>query len=69
MPEPNGVNLLGEIDAVQPGVPVIMLTAMTFNEAATQPPGAGTVAYLLKPVDPARIIACAEEVLKKKPVD
>ncbi len=69
VPEPNGVNLLQEINSIQPGVPVIVLTIATYNEAAAQPAGAGPVAYLLKPVDPARIVDCAEEVLKKKPVE
>lgn len=68
-PDLNEVYLLGEINAIQPGVPVIMLTATAYNETVAQPDGAGTVAYLLKPIDPARIVACAEEVLKKKPVD
>ncbi len=66
--EPNGVNLLRELNKIRPGIPVIMLTTTAYDEAAAQSNGVEAVAYLLKPIDPARIVACAEEVLKKKPM-
>lgn len=65
MKELNGINLLPEIRRRHPGIPVILLTAgapydpVDYNDKTTP------VGYLLKPIDPARIISYTDETLCK----
>jgi DNA-binding NtrC family response regulator len=65
MPSRSGINLLYELKWRHPAVPVIILTASASNETRAMPYQPGTVGYLLKPIDPAKIVAYAEEVLIK----
>lgn len=65
MSELNGVNLLPEIRRRRPDTPVIMLTAgapFDPNEHASNTTPFG---YLLKPIDPERIVACTDDMLRK----
>ena len=65
MPNQNGFSLLHELECIHPTIPVIILTAYVSSETAAQPYHPGAVGYLLKPIDPAKIVAYAEEVLIK----
>ena len=65
MPNRNGLNLLYELKCRHPAISVIILTALASSETITQPYLPGAVGYLLKPIDPAKIVAYAEEVLIK----
>ncbi len=68
-PDQGSSNLVRELNRIQPGIPVILLTPMGFEESPALNNGIGAVAYLFKPFDPARIVAFADEVLKKRPKD
>jgi DNA-binding NtrC family response regulator len=65
MPNRSGINLLHELKCRHPAIPVIILTASASSETTAKPYQPGTVGYLLKPIDPAKIVAYAEEVLTK----
>jgi DNA-binding NtrC family response regulator len=65
MPGIGGIELLAEIRLIDPGVPVIILTACANLDIAYQTLGKGTSAYLVKPIDPALIISRANEVIKE----
>jgi DNA-binding NtrC family response regulator len=63
--ELNGRKLLPEIKRRFPGIPVIMLTALTSNEGHKDLDGLDPTGYLLKPIDPARIVTSINEMLNK----
>jgi DNA-binding NtrC family response regulator len=65
MTELNGIELLPEIKHRHPGIPVIMLTAMASIETPEPSDELSAAGYLFKPIDPARIVACADEVINK----
>jgi DNA-binding NtrC family response regulator len=64
--ELNGMKLLPEIKRRFPGIPVIMLTALASNESHGDLEEFDPTGYLLKPIDPARIVTSINEMLKKR---
>jgi DNA-binding NtrC family response regulator len=63
MTELNRVELLPEIKQRYPDIPVIMLTSLALSEALEHTDGLAIAEYLVKPLDPARIVAFADEVI------
>ncbi len=63
MTELDRIELLPEIKRSHPGIPVIMLTSMALSEAPEPTDGLAAAGYLLKPIDPARIVAFANDVI------
>jgi DNA-binding response OmpR family regulator len=70
MPEMDGMTLLPKIKALYPEMPVLILTAHATLETAMLAVRQGASDYLLKPIDPGKILARVEEVLstQKQPV-
>jgi DNA-binding response OmpR family regulator len=66
MPETNGMDLLPEIRRMYPEMPVVILTAHATLESAIEAVRQGASDYLLKPIDPQKIISRAEEVIRKE---
>ncbi len=65
--DPSGMELVREINNLQPGLPIVLLTAAGFDESAARANGIKILAHLLKPVEPALIVSCVEEALNKNP--
>ena len=65
MTELNRIELLPEIKHRHPGTPVVLLTSLGLNEVPEAADELAADGYLLKPIDPARIVACANEVIQK----
>jgi DNA-binding NtrC family response regulator len=70
MPEMDGIELLSQLRAVDPEVPVVMVTAFGTIEDAVEAMKRGAADYLLKPFSPdyleevvARLLGCSEEVI------
>jgi DNA-binding response OmpR family regulator len=66
MPETNGLELLTEIRKLYPEMPVVILTAHATLESAIEAVRHGASDYLLKPIDPQKIITRAQEVLQRE---
>ena len=60
MPGIDGLEVLGQIRALHPSVPVVMVTAASARENVTLAIRAGAQDYLLKPFDAAQIKHVAE---------
>jgi DNA-binding NtrC family response regulator len=66
LPDIQGTDLLSNLRAVYPDLPVMILTgnpALSFADGAER---FGTCGYFLKPVDPAVLLDCVKEVLSEK---
>jgi DNA-binding response OmpR family regulator len=63
MPEVDGLTLLREIRRLYPHMPVLILTAHATLDSAMEAVRLGARDYLLKPIDPERILARAKEIL------
>ncbi len=63
LPDRSGMSILPEIRQRYPDLPVLILTAHATLETAIEAVRAGARDYLLKPIDPERILARAREVL------
>lgn len=63
MPDINGMDLLPEIRRMYPDLPVLILTAHATMETAIEAVRKGARDYLLKPVDPERIIDRIQHIL------
>ncbi len=66
MPGMDGMQLLPEIQLINPHLPVIILTANANLETAIQTMRRGARGYLMKPFDPEQILARADEVLREE---
>ena len=66
MPGMDGVTLLGEIRKYYPDMPVLILTANATLESAMEAVRKGARDYLIKPVDPPRIIARVKDILTEQ---
>ena len=66
MPDGNGMELLGEFRKLYPEMPVVILTAHATLESAIEAVRNGARDYLLKPIDPQKIINRAEDVIRKE---
>ena len=51
MPEISGVEALDKIKALNPGIPIVMMTAYSSNETAAKALEKGAYGYLTKPFD------------------
>ncbi|MCI0521235.1 MAG: response regulator transcription factor [Chloroflexi bacterium] len=63
MPEMDGMTLLPEIRKQYPNMPVLILTANATLETAIGAVRKGARDYLIKPVDPAKILARVQEII------
>ena len=63
MPDFNGLDLLPQLRALDPDLPVLILTAYATLESAMEAVRGGARDYLLKPVDPTNILARVAEIL------
>jgi two-component system phosphate regulon response regulator OmpR len=66
MPGMDGVTLLGEIRKYYPDMPVLILTANATLESAIEAVRQGARDYLIKPVDPPRILARVKDILSEQ---
>lgn len=66
MPEISGIDLLGEVHKHYPHMPVLILTAHAALESAIQAVRLGARDYLIKPVEPALILARVAEILAER---
>ncbi len=64
MPLLSGQELLQELVARQPDIPVIVMTGTNDLDTAVQCMRMGAVDYLLKPVDPARLVSAVNRALE-----
>lgn len=64
MPHLSGTDLLPNIVSEYPHIPVIVMTASDDVETAVECLKGGAFDYLLKPVEPGRLVAAAEKALK-----
>jgi DNA-binding NtrC family response regulator len=68
MPEMSGMEVLAKARGLQPGVPVVFLTAYGTIPDAVNAVKAGAVDYLAKPFDGKELVKKIEEVLVRQPV-
>jgi DNA-binding response OmpR family regulator len=66
LPDQSGIQLLPQIKALYPDMPVIILTAHATLETAIGAVRAGARDYLLKPIDPEDILARTKKVLDEQ---
>jgi len=66
MPEISGLDLLPEIRRQLPDVPVLILTAHATLDSAIEAVRRGARDYLLKPIDPEKILARVTQVLAEQ---
>jgi len=58
MPFVTGWEVLAEVHAREPGVPVLLVTAQTSSEARAQAAAMGAADYITKPIDLDALLAC-----------
>ena len=63
MPDANGVEILKQIKAESPDIQVIMVTGVNEVETAIECLKSGAFDYLVKPVEPKRLLACIANAL------
>lgn len=68
LPDLGGLSLLAKIRNLQPGLPVVILTAHPSPESMAEARQIGARDYLVKPLDPAHILECVEAILGRPPV-
>jgi DNA-binding response OmpR family regulator len=66
MPDVNGLELLPQIRALYPEMPVLILTAHASLETAIDAVRKGARDYMIKPVDPTMIVHRVEEILNEQ---
>ena len=66
MPEMDGLQVLEESKSIRPHTEFIMVTALDQTESAVQAMHRGAYDYLVKPVDPERIILSVEKALERR---
>ncbi len=65
LPDVTGIELLPQIRQIDPGLPVVILTAHATVDAAVQAVREGARDFLLKPIDPNDILMRVEKILKE----
>ena len=65
LPDVTGIDLLPQIHQIDPGLPVVILTAHATVDAAVQAVREGARDFLLKPIDPNDILMRVEKILKE----
>jgi CheY-like chemotaxis protein len=63
MPEISGIEALEALKAGHPDIPVLMVSASTTQEIAREVEGKGAEGFLLKPYEPADLMARVEGIL------
>ncbi len=66
LPDQSGIQLLPQIHAIYPDMPVVILTAHATLETAIGAVRAGARDYLLKPINPEDILARAKKLLDQQ---
>jgi DNA-binding response OmpR family regulator len=66
LPDQSGIQLLPQIHAIYPDMPVVMVTAHATLETAIGAVRAGARDYLLKPIDPEDILARTKKILDEQ---
>ena len=66
LPDQSGIQLLPQIHAIYPDMPVVMVTAHATLETAIAAVRAGARDYLLKPINPEDILARAKKILDEQ---
>ncbi len=66
LPDRSGISLLPELRQLQPDLPILIVTANATLDTAITAVRQGARDYLLKPIDPPRILARVEEVLAEQ---
>jgi DNA-binding response OmpR family regulator len=66
LPDQNGIQLLPQIKALYPEMPILILTAHATLESAIEAVRLGARDYLLKPIDPESILKRVEDILKEE---
>jgi DNA-binding response OmpR family regulator len=66
LPDQSGIQLLPQIHAIYPDMPVVILTAHATLETAIGAVRAGARDYLLKPINPEEILARAKKILDEQ---
>jgi DNA-binding response OmpR family regulator len=66
LPDQNGIQLLPELRALYPNMPILILTAHATLDSAIRAVKLGARDYLLKPIDPESILSRVEELIKEE---
>ncbi len=66
MPEKSGLDLLPEIRALRPRMPILILTAYASLDSAIEAMRRGANDYLFKPVNPTEILHRVNEIVRKQ---
>ena len=66
MPKVNGLEVLKRIKGVNPGLPVIMITAYGRELNVSELTKEGMYTLLIKPLDPNRVRMCVEKALEER---
>ncbi|MFQ5398261.1 MAG: response regulator [Anaerolineae bacterium] len=66
LPDGNGLDLLPAIRRSNPGVPVLVLTAYAAPEVEDQAKKRGAIDFLVKPVDPMRIVRHVNKIVGQR---
>jgi DNA-binding NarL/FixJ family response regulator len=62
LPGMGGVECVGHLSRLMPGLQIVMITVFNDTETVFQALAAGAIGYLIKPVDPERVLQAVEEV-------
>ncbi len=65
LPDQNGIQLLPQLKALYPEMPILILTAHATLDTAIGAVRLGARDYLLKPIEPENILSRVEEILKE----
>ena len=65
VPDVKGLSLLTRIRQSDPGLPVLVLAGFTSPESIVGIKHTKTLMYLVKPIDPACLIACVRAILRE----
>ena len=62
LPGMGGVECVAHLSRLMPGLQIVMITVFDDTETVFQALAAGAIGYLIKPVDPERVLQAVEEV-------
>lgn len=62
LPGMGGVECVGHLSRLMPSLQIVMITVFNDTETVFQALAAGAIGYLIKPVDPERVLQAVEEV-------
>jgi DNA-binding response OmpR family regulator len=66
LPDQNGIQLLPQLRGLYPDMPILILTAHATLDTAIGAVKSGARDYLLKPIDPEKILSRVEEIIKEE---